>query len=397
MERRNLLQKIFGKKETNNTQVIQEVKLLDGTPAVFTEYNGKFYNDPDVLSCVDAIARNCAKMHPKHIRKTKKKVEYLKGNIYKKIANKPNEFQNAYQFYYQLVTMLFLNNDVYAYVKKDDDLNLEAIYILTVTETKLYQLGDKLFIKAQFGYSNSKYIPYDDCIHLTRFSSKNGLFGGTSEAITKVLSMKHVLDEGIINAIKTTASIKGALKSTKSLLKPEDVKKMRDDFVKNFLDDSEGAGIGGLDASTDFIPITLDPKTASDEQIKEIDDKVLSYFGLSQEILQSKYNEDQWNAFYESVLEPIGLQMGLEFTNKIFTPTALYFGNEIVFESNRLQYASNKTKIELIRYAGNILSINEQREIFNLAPIDNGDTYLIDQNHEVNDEIGGNEDEGKGN
>lgn len=396
MERRNLLQRIFGKKE-NNSQVITEVKLMDGTPAVFTEYNGKFYKDPAVLACIDAIARNCAKMHPKHIRKSEDKVEYLKGNIYRTIANKPNEFQNAYQFYYQLISMLELNNDVYAYVKKDADLKVEAIYVLTVTETKLFQAGDKLFLRAKFGYSNEKYIPYDDCIHLSRFVSNDGLFGGTSEPITKVLSMKHILDEGIINAIKTTASIKGALKSTKALLKPEDVKKMRDEFLKNFLDDSDGAGIGGLDATTDFKPITLDPKTASDEQIKEINDKVLSYFGLSKEILQSNYSEDQWNAFYESVLEPIAIQMGLEFTNKIFTPTAIFFGNEIVFESNRLQYASNKTKIELIRFASNILSINEQREIFNLAPIDNGDTYLIDQNHELNDELGGNDNEGKGN
>ena len=89
--------------------------------------------------------------------------------------------------------------------------------------------------------------------------------------------------------------------------------------------------------------------------------------------------------------------MSLEFTNKLFTPTELEFGNEIIFESNRLQYASNKTKIEMIRYASNILSINEQREIFNLSPVANGDTYLIDQNHEINEEIGGNEDEGEGN
>ena len=97
------------------------------------------------------------------------------------------------------------------------------------------------------------------------------------------------------------------------------------------------------------------------------------------------------------VLEPIGLQMSLEFTNKIFTPTQKYFGNEIIFESNRLQYASNKTKIELIRYASNIMTINEQREVFNLAPIENGDTFLIDQNHEINEEIGETEDEAKGN
>ena len=197
------------------------------------------------------------------------------------------------------------------------------------------------------------------------------MFGGSTTPLVKTLSMKHILDEGIINAIKTTSSIKGLLKSTKSLLKPEDVKAMRDQFVKSFIVDGDKTGIGGLDATTDFTPVKIEPTTASDAQIKEIDSKVLSYFGINENIIQSRYSEDEWNAFYESVLEPIGLQMSLEFTNKLFTPTEKDFGNEIMFESNRLQYASNTTKINLTRYASNILTINEQREVFNLAPIDN--------------------------
>ena len=164
---------------------------------------------------------------------------------------------------------------------------------------------------------------------------------------------------------------------------------MRDQFVDDFIRKADKTGIGGLDATTDFIPVKIEPATASDGQIKEIDNKVLSYFGLNENILQSKYTEDEWNAFYESVLEPIGLQMSLEFTNKLFTPTEKEFGNEIIFESNRLQYASNKTKIDLIRYADNIITINEQRELFNLAPIEGGDKFMIDQNHEMNEEIGG--------
>ena len=103
-------------------------------------------------------------------------------------------------------------------------------------------------------------------------------------------------------------------------------------------------------------------------------------------IVKSDFKTDQWNAFYESVLEPLGLQMSLEFTNKIFTPTEKNFGNEIIFESNRLQYASNKTKIEVLRYANNIMTINELREIFNLSPRDDGDKILQSLNY-VNSDI----------
>ena len=95
------------------------------------------------------------------------------------------------------------------------------------------------------------------------------------------------------------------------MLKPEDVKAMRDQFVQDFVSHSDKAGIGGLDATTDFIPVKIEPTTASPEQTKEIDKKILSYFGISDGIVQSNYTEDEWNAFYESVLEPILLQMTL--------------------------------------------------------------------------------------
>ena len=43
------------------------------------------------------------------------------------------------------------------------------------------------------------------------------------------------------------------------------------------------------------------------------------------------------------------------------------------------------------------MTINELREVLNLAPVENGDVFMIDQNHEINDdvsEIDSNEDEG---
>lgn len=389
MELRSMFKRLFGREKEESERQYEELKLLDDNKAVFTQYHGDLEYDPDVLTCIDAIARNGAKMHPRHIRDNKDGMKNLKGRTYRILAKQPNEFQNAYQFYYQLITTLEIYNDAFAWVKKDKDLRIQAIYPLMYDEGKYYEYKDKLFLRFKFGRMKSKYVPLDECIHLTRFVGTNGLSGGSSKPIIKTLSMKHILDEGIINAIKTTSSIKGVLKSTKALLKPEDVKKMRDQFVDDFMSRNNKTGIGGLDATTEFIPVKIEPATASDGQIKEIDNKVLSYFGLNENILQSKYSEDEWNAFYESVLEPIGLQMSLEFTNKLFTPYEIYNGNEIIFESNRLQYASNKTKIDLIRYADNILTINEQREVFNLAPIEGGDKFMIDQNHEMNEEIGG--------
>ena len=399
MERRSLFSRIFGNdKSTQNPEKATEVKILDDKKAVFTPYKGDFKNDADVRACVDAIARNGAKMHPRHIRNNKDGIENLKGSLYRILAKQPNELQNAYQFYYQVITNLELYNDSFIYVQRDTDNNkVTGLYPLDFSEGKLYEYQDKIWIKFKFGRSKERFVPYDSCIHLTRFVGEDGLFGGSVTPIVKILSMKHIMDEGMINAIRTTQHIRGIVKSTKAMLKPEDVKKMRDQFVTDFIRNGDRSGIGGLDATTDFTPVKLEPTTASDSQVKIIDGKLLSYFGVNENIIQSKYSEDEWNAFYESVLEPIGLQMSLEFSNKLFTPTEKYFGNEIIFESNRLQYASNSTKIQLLRFGTNIMTQNELREIFNLAPREDGDVILIDQNHSVLEEGEEDNNEGEGN
>ena len=89
--------------------------------------------------------------------------------------------------------------------------------------------------------------------------------------------------------------------------------------------------------------------------------------------------------FYESVLEPISIQLALEMTYKILTPGQRGFGNKIVFEAQRLQYASNKTKIEIASKLNNYFTKNEIREIFNLAPVEDGDIFLQDLNHVSSD------------
>lgn len=401
-EKRSLFSRIFGSdKSTTSPPTSTEFRILDDNKAIFTTYKGDFENDSDIRACVDAIARNAAKMHPRHIRNYGGKFENRTDNLYKILAKQPNELQNAFKFYYQIVYSLELYNNSFIYVQKDKDLKVTGLYPLNFNECKLYEYEGKLWVQFQFGRSKKRFVPYADVIHLTRFVSEDGIFGGNTKPIVKALSIKHIMDEGIVNAIKTTQSIKGIIK-TQSMLKSEDVKKIRDQFVKDFIEEGNDSGIGALDLTTSFDPVKIEPTTASEYQVKEIDDKVLAYFGLSENIIHSTYDENQWNAFYESVLEPIGLQMSLEFSNKLFTPTEKNFGNEIIFESNALQYASNSTKISLLRYGNNIMTINELREVFNLAPREDGDVIMQDVNHNIlntddntnETNEGGNKDEG---
>lgn len=383
-QKRSLFSRIFGNENsTTAPKNATQFQILNGYKSQFTNYDGRFYDETDIRACVDAIARNGAKFSPKHIRKNINGFEKVNDNIQRILSSRPNEVQNAYKFYYQIISELELYNNSIVYILRDDNRKVVGLYPIHYQQIKWYEYNNEIYLEFSFYNGKKRFVALSDCIHLTRFVSNDGIMGGNNQPIIRTLSFKHILDEGIINAIKTTQSIKGIIKSTKTMLKPADVKKMRDQFVKDFIGESDGTGIGGIDAATDFTPVKIEPKTAEDSQIKSIDNKLLSYYGVNDNIIQSKYSEDEWNAFYESILEPIGLQMSLEFTNKLFSATEIYHGNEIIFTSNRLQYASNSTKINLLRYANNLMMIDELRVVFNMEPLPDGKGQIImqDLNH----------------
>ena len=389
-ERRSLFSKIFGdEKNTTPPSTATSFQFLNGYKPFFTNYNSQDYDSPDVRSCIDTIARNAAKLNPKHQRYGKNGYENVNDNLQRLLQFKPNELQNAYKFYYQVVSELELYNNSFVYILRDDNMRILGLYPLHYSTLKFYEYQHEIYLQFRFNRGKTRFVALKDCIHLTRFiDEEGGLMGGNSTPIFKTLTLKHIMDEGIINAIRTTQAIKGVIKSTKALLKPEDVKKMRDEFINDFINDNDGIGIGGLDASSDFFPIKLEPATATAEERKNNDEKIMSYYGINQNIIQSKFTEDEWNAFYESILEPIGLQMSLEFTNKLFSATELAHGNQIIFTSNRLQYASNSTKINLLQHANNVMQIDELREVLNLEPLPNGEGQKImqDLNH-INSQI----------
>ena len=66
-------------------------------------------------------------------------------------------------------------------------------------------------------------------------------------------------------------------------------------------------------------------------------------------------------------------------TNMTFTDREIAFGNQIIFTANRLQYASNQSKLNIVTqlFDRGLITRNEGREVFNMSPLDDGDKYYI--------------------
>jgi HK97 family phage portal protein len=225
-------------------------------------------------------------------------------------------------------------------------------------------------------------VPYSSLIHLRRHFNRDDILGEEGRKPFKpTLDLINTVNQGISNAIKSSARIRGWLKFNQTL-RPEDIKKQRDDFVNDYLSINNDGGIAAIDAKCDFTPAEMKMQMADDKQMALIRENAYRYFGVNEKIIQATYNEDEWNAFYSSVIEPIALQLSMEFTDKLFTNREKGFGNEIVFSANRLTYASNQTKVNMAKELApyGIFTINELREVFELEPVDGGDKRLITLN-----------------
>lgn len=375
MEQRNWLQRIFGNLFARRTGLSQ-VKVMAGYTPVFTPWGGKPYEADVVRAAVDAIARNAAKLKARHIRRVNGDIVPVGGHIERLLQVRPNPRMNAYDFLYKMVSTVMLDNNAFAYPQWEGG-QLVAIWpVNCVGADILEDERGQLYVKFYFADQGNVVLPYSDVIHLRRHYYDNDMLGSPNTPVNTTLSVIHTTREGLAQAVKTSAFLRGILKF-QGMLKPEDIRENRERFVKEYMTVQNSGGIAALDAKADYQELKNEPKMVDADQMKELRDTVFRYFGVNENIIMGRYTEDEWNAFYESTIEPLAVQMSLEFTTKLFSDREIGHGNEIVFESNRLQYASVKTKLALVAMVDRgAMTPNEWREVFNLSPIEGGDTPI---------------------
>ena len=50
--------------------------------------------------------------------------------------------------------------------------------------------------------------------------------------------------------------------------------------------------------------------TPDAQQMQQINESVCTHFGTNMDILQNKFNEETWNAYYEGKIEPFDRKLG---------------------------------------------------------------------------------------
>ena len=368
-EKRSLFNLIFGNKNQTNTVTKTELQLLSGYDAKFTTISSNIYNSKVARQCIDRIATHCAKLVPKHIQDTVG--NNIKGEINFLLQNEPNPLMNTYDFIYKTISMLYTDSNAFVYIAKDKDGFITGFYpVLALNYDLLQDNANNLYLKFNFVNGKEYTLPYLELIHLRLFYNKNDIFGTSNKVLLTDIESAHTASEGIKNAIKTSNNLKGIIKYD-AVLKEKDIKKSKEEFVKDFLNLENESGIAAIDGKGDFKAIELKPITLDKDQLDRVNYNIFDYFGISEKIVNNSYNAEEWNAFFEGVIEPRAIQMSGAFTNKIFSYKARRDGHKIVFTTNRLQYASLSNKINLIKVAGafGLLTKDDGREILDMAPL----------------------------
>lgn len=391
---------MFGKKLTE-PETTTQYKLITDAGEGFYAFEGKIYKSDIVRSCIRPKARAIGKLMAQHIRDNESVFKINPDSNIKFLLEEPNPLMTGQMFREKMATQLDLNNNAFSIIKRDPEtFEPYEIYPVPATNVDMMEgpFGD-MYLKFRFIDGKQMIVPYVDVIHLRQDFNNHNLFGDhPGPALIELMEVVSTIDQGMKKAIKSSAMIKWILKF-KSVLKKEDIQMQVDEFVDNYLNIEKKGGAAASDPRYDLEQVKNNSYVPDDKQINNTTQRIYDFFNTNSRIVQSRYDENEWNSYYESVVEPVALQLAGEYTRKIFSKRERGHGNKIVFESLNLVYASMRTKLNLVQFVDRaMMTPNEVRRIFNLGPIEGGDEVVrrldtVPIGKETEDDEGGDDDE----
>lgn len=375
------IDKILGLEKMQQQQK-ENFELLSGGFTSFSSFTGDAYSNDIYRSAVDSIARHVAKLSGKHVVDNSKD-ETKNSKLNRLLQDRPNPYMSGYDFLYKITTQYFLYNNAFILVQKDNRGNLSGLYPLTPNSVEFAVDGaGEVYIKCLFKEGKIVHFHISEVAILRRHFNSNELLGDDNTAIMSALELAHTQNQGMREAIKNSAQIRGIVKYTQAL-SPSKLKEARDEFMNNYLTMANNGGVIPVDTSMEYQPLNVSDVQIDTTQIDAVKRKIYDYLGINEDIVNGNYNEDQWQSFFESIVEPFAIQISSELTEKIFTEREKAFANRIIFESSKLQYASNKSKTNVIKelLPLGVLTINQALDLLNLERVEDGDKRIQSLNY----------------
>ena len=349
-----------------------DFKLLTAYEPVFRDYYGSIYESELVRSAIEAKARHISKL----------KIE-LQGSaqpsLKAKMKHAPNPWQTYPQFLARCSTILDCTNNLFI-VPVFNEL-FEIIGYFPVLPEKVKLITDKngvLWLRYTFRNNQTGVVEFDKCAFMCKHQYKNDFFGENNHALNRTMDLIAIQDQGIKEAVKNSATYR-FMAQVNNFTSAEDLAEERGRFTRENLSGENGGLLLFPNTYTNIQQIRDTSYSVDAEQLRLIQTNVFNYFGVNERVMQGSATSDELDAFFNSSVEPFAIALSESMSRAIYTDTERAYGNHVFVNANRLQYMSQTAKVTVAQNLGDrgVLTINEIRELFNYAPLPNGDVAYI--------------------
>lgn len=369
-----LLDRIFGKRrrEEAGRPLRAYQTVTEDYPYFSTSYNGEIYEQELTRAAIERFASACSKLKPEIVGDASPTTRKL-------VETRPNDYMTWPTFLSRLATLFEVDDTAFVVPSfKRDMQTVDGLWPLRCEFAEVLEYRGEPWVRFHFATGETSAIELRYVVVLAKFQYTSDFFGEPN-CLDTTLDLIDTQAQAEKAAMRNGAKIR-FIGSLAGQVREEDIEDKRKRFVASNLSSDNAGGLLLYDSTfSDLKQVEPYSYTIDEEEMERIEDNVCNYFGISKAILQNDYDEDTWGAWYEGRVEPFCLKLGEGLTNMLFTRTQVVHGNRVSFSSNRLEYASNASKRNMVRdmVDRGIMTINEGREVLQMPPVEGGDIRVI--------------------
>ncbi|MFK4823761.1 phage portal protein [Paenochrobactrum sp. BZR 588] len=348
--------------------------------------------NPTLFRCLSLIASDIAKMRIRYVVEDNDKIwTEVEHTEITKVLRSPNRYQNRIQFFESWMMSKLAHGNTYVLKQRSSDGKIAALYILDPNRVKvLISTDGSVYYQLQRDdlasqHADSVTVPASEIIH-DRWNTIFHPMVGLSPIMAGGLAAAQGLSIQRNSArFFNNGSMPGGILSAPGAIDPENAKRLKDFWDQNYTGDNAGK-IAVLGDGLSYSPLAMNAMDSQlIEQLKWSAETICSVMGVpphkvgvgqapslnNVEALDQQY----YSQCVQIHIESIETCLDDGFACEVGTGTEFDLSDLFRMDSATLV----KTEADAVK-AG-MKTINESRQVLNLAPVAGGDTPYLQQQY----------------
>lgn len=376
------LKDIFG----GSGQTQYQTWIANSSP-IFSNFGTDIYLSDFVNNAISRVADEVSKIELKSIVELDDTLQVQNDDITRLFRFKPNPLQTTSDFLSNVEWLRRKNCNAFIYPQYEiitlptgrQFRRYLAFYPLKPTAVYIgVNDGNVWEIRLDFEDGTSYTLPYNDLIHIRWRRGANTVVGGGDDYgnvndydIIRTIDALDKTIQGLPKSIEASLQIKGVYHA-KTLADAKKLGTIRDDFESHIT--TSKSGMIATDLGGDFTPINVPATEIPEAAMKFLKSVIQERYGISAAILSGDYTGTQHDAFFQTCLEDLMIQLEQGMTACLFSNREQDVGHRIKCYYSKINYMSNTDKINMANLAKEtgFMTLNQIAEMFGMEPYAEG-------------------------